>query len=67
LKDNTTHKRLLVGKINGLFGIKGFVKVFSYSDPKEQIVSYKKWLIKDGEGFNEVAISGKKTGKNGYC
>jgi 16S rRNA processing protein RimM len=63
LKDNTTHKRLLVGKINGLFGIKGFVKVFSYSDPKEQIVSYKKWLIKDGEGFNEVAISGKKQGK----
>lgn len=61
-------KRLLVGKINGLFGVKGFVKVFSYSDPREQIVSYKKWLIKTGntdddDSFTEINISGRTQGK----
>ena len=30
-----------VGKISGVFGVKGWVKVFSYTDPRDNILEYK--------------------------
>jgi 16S rRNA processing protein RimM len=45
---------ILVGKIQGVFGIKGWLKVFSYCRPKEQIFDYTHWdlsLPKSTETF----------------
>ena len=39
------NEKLLLGKINGLFGIKGWVKVFSYTQPRSKIVEYKHWYL----------------------
>ena len=36
---------VIVGKINGLYGVKGWLKIFSYTDPKENILNYTPWLI----------------------
>lgn len=36
---------VIVGKINGVYGIKGWLKIFSYTDPKENILHYTPWLI----------------------
>jgi 16S rRNA processing protein RimM len=39
-----------VGKISGVFGVKGWLKIFSYTSPKENILSYSPWLlVKKGE------------------
>jgi 16S rRNA processing protein RimM len=38
-----------VGTVTAVFGLKGWVKVFSYTDPIESIVDYQPWLIKRGE------------------
>jgi len=46
-----------VGKISGVFGIKGWVKVFSFTNPRENILTYSPWLLKkEGEtkSFNVV-------------
>lgn len=40
-----TNERILLGHVSGLFGVKGWVKVFSYTDPREQITHYKKWYL----------------------
>ena len=34
-----------IGEIKAVYGVKGWVKVFSYTRPIEQIFSYKSWLI----------------------
>ena len=34
-----------MGKIVGVFGVKGWIKIFSYADPLEQISVYSPWLI----------------------
>ena len=53
-------KKLLVGKINGFFGIQGWVKVFSYTKPRVNILSYSPWSIDvDGE-LKQIEI---KTGR----
>lgn len=40
-----TNERILLGHVSGLFGVKGWVKVYSYTDPREQITRYKKWYL----------------------
>ncbi|MBL4711958.1 MAG: ribosome maturation factor RimM [Gammaproteobacteria bacterium] len=39
-------KKIVLGRITGVYGIKGWVKVFSYTDPMESIVDYDPWFIR---------------------
>jgi 16S rRNA processing protein RimM len=57
--------RILVGRISGLFGIDGWVKVFSYTEPRENIVRYSPWrlLCAGGELTVEVT-SGRGHGES---
>ena len=48
---------LLVGRINGLFGTRGWVKVFSYTRPRENLLEYAPWYLRvDGE-WQAFAVS----------
>ena len=41
---------ILVGRINGLFGTRGWVKVFSHTRPRDNLLIYSPWyLLGDGE------------------
>lgn len=37
---------IIVGKVNGFYGVKGWVKLFSHTEPKENIVQYKQVLLR---------------------
>ena len=51
---------LLIGKIVGLHGVSGWVKLESYTEPRTRIFSYKPWLV----GEIEVAgAQGREQGK----
>lgn len=64
MKQETTPKRLLVGKINGLFGVKGFVKVFSYTKPRKNIVSFKTWYLEQNGDYQKIKVlSGREQSK----
>lgn len=53
-----------VGKISGVFGVKGWVKVFSFTDSKENILNYSPWLLKKDTEIKTIAvIDGKLQGK----
>jgi len=53
-----------VGKLNGLFGVKGWVKIFSNTQPKENILSYSPWYLKRNGQWQEFKLlSGKSHGK----
>ena len=56
--------KILVGKINAAYGIQGWVKVFSYTDPREQIFAYAPWTLKRGSKTELLEVSkGKVHGK----
>jgi len=41
---------ILVGRVNGLFGTRGWVKVFSHTRPRDNLLKYSPWyLLTDGE------------------
>lgn len=53
-----------VGKISGVFGVKGWVKVFSFTDPRDNIISYSPWLLKKGSEEKSIAVvDGQLQGK----
>jgi 16S rRNA processing protein RimM len=54
-----------VGKISGVFGIKGWLKIFSYTEPRDNILSYKNWLLnKSGQEKSVKIIGGQAQGKS---
>ncbi len=46
VEDNSTSEKVILGRITGVYGVKGWLKVFSYTDPKESIVDYSPWYIR---------------------
>jgi 16S rRNA processing protein RimM len=53
-----------VGHILGAQGIKGEVRVFSNTDPRENIVAYSPWQVEiDGE-LETIEVNGRLQGKN---
>lgn len=44
MSQQDTHIQL--GAIQGVFGIKGWLKIFSFCRPKEQILDYSKWQLR---------------------
>ncbi|MGB1805432.1 MAG: ribosome maturation factor RimM [Candidatus Pseudothioglobus sp.] len=50
-------KKLLVGKINGFFGLQGWVKVFSYTNPRTNILNYSPWSINVDGDFQTIEIT----------
>ncbi len=53
-----------LGNISGVFGVKGWVKVHSFTDPREKIVKYDSWQVKYQGKWQEVKLSGgKRQGK----
>jgi 16S rRNA processing protein RimM len=53
-----------VGVISGLFGVNGWVKIFSYTEPKENILNYRHWIIsKAGDQRTVKVINGQLQGK----
>lgn len=45
-----------VGRITAVFGIKGWVKVHSYTEPQDNLFSYHPWWIKTKHGVKQVEI-----------
>ena len=59
-----TEQQIQLGRINAAYGLKGWVKIYSHTDPIEQILSYSPWqLRKDGKEFQAEVDRGKVQGK----
>jgi 16S rRNA processing protein RimM len=53
-----------VGKISGVFGVKGWIKIFSYTEPRENILGYNNWQLKKGcQQKSAKVVSGQVHGK----
>jgi 16S rRNA processing protein RimM len=56
---------VILGRISGLYGVKGWVRVFSYTEPREALLGYRCWLLRAEDGWMEQAVAeGRKQGKS---
>ena len=58
-------KKIYLGKITGVHGIKGWLKIQSFSSPTENILKYPLWIISNRgqEGFYSVEQGRKHSNK----
>jgi len=50
-------QQVMVGRVSGLFGVQGWVKIYSFTQPIENIFRYRPWQLRKGE-------QSEKTGEN---
>jgi 16S rRNA processing protein RimM len=56
---------VVLGRISGLYGVKGWIKVFSFTDPRQAILGYTDCLLKQDGRWNAVHLAeGRKQGKS---
>jgi len=54
---------ICVGHITGVQGLKGWVKVFSDTDPRENIVNYSPWMLKAADAIQTLEVEGRLQGR----
>ena len=59
-----TTQPVVLGRISGLFGVRGWVKVYSYTEPREAVLDYDRWLLSGNDGWREATVAeGQRHGK----
>lgn len=54
--------QVIVGEIAGAYGVKGWVKIYSHTDPVENILNYAPWRL-DGDQHDIKLIDGRLHGR----
>jgi len=55
---------VILGHVSGRYGVKGWVKVYSDTRPREDILRYRPWLLKTAKGWQEYPLkAGRPHGK----
>jgi 16S rRNA processing protein RimM len=55
---------IIVGRIAGVFGVRGWLKIHSYTSPRENLLHYHPWFIIDSGVFRErKLLAGQPHGK----
>ncbi len=56
---------IVVGRIAGLYGVRGWVKIYSHTEPRKNIFSYTPWLLlRDGIPHEFKLAEGRPQGKS---
>jgi len=65
--DSETEKkrRVIVGKISGVYGVSGWLRISSYTRPNENILTYSPWLVGDKSNWDELVIMDSKINVKG--
>lgn len=55
----------IMGKVTSVYGVKGWVKVFSYTQPKENLLKYNEWVLHKKGDVRKVKVLKSKAHGNG--
>jgi len=46
-----------LGEVHGLYGVRGWVRVYSYTDPRTGILDYASWWLDTGAGWQAYTLA----------
>ena len=50
-------REIPVGRVSGLFGVKGWVKLFSFTEPRERLLEYEPLLLGEPGSWRTVRLA----------
>ncbi|ADE14100.1 16S rRNA processing protein RimM [Nitrosococcus halophilus Nc 4] len=58
------NRYVLIGRISGVYGIQGWVRVYSYTEPRDNILRYEPWYLQqNGKWIARRLLEGRTQGK----
>lgn len=64
MNGEAAEQRVVVGRIVGVHGVQGWVKVYSWTRPPENIFGYARWLLRREPGWQPATLAaGRSQGK----
>ncbi len=48
--------RVVIGRINGVFGTRGWLKIYSYTRPRENVLTYSPWQLSQPNQSSSLAV-----------
>lgn len=48
---------VVVGRVSGLFGTRGWVKVHSHTRPRDNVLAYRPWYLRHGDGWEGYEVT----------
>ncbi len=61
---NQMKDMITVGKVSSVYGVKGWVKIYSYTEPMDRILDYQDWVLELNGQFRSIAVDkGRSHGK----
>lgn len=64
--EQAAQRPIVVGRVTAVFGIKGWVKIASFTDPPENLLTYRPWLLATGSGYEPVEVDDLKAHGGGF-
>ena len=60
----TPGRRILLGRVAGAFGVRGELKLVSWTEPRSALFRYQPWILRAGDAERELdGARGRETGK----
>lgn len=60
MSGNNLGDKTVLGRISSVYGVKGWVKIYSHTDPMENILTYSPWLLKIKGEWKPVEVEASK-------
>ena len=54
-------KPIIVGKVSGVHGVRGWIKVFSWTQPRENIANYNPLLLEQKDGWKAIQVKAARS------
>jgi 16S rRNA processing protein RimM len=55
--DGRSERLVVVGRIEGAFGLAGWVRVSSNTRPRDNLLAYDPWYVEDGSAWRQVRVA----------
>lgn len=52
--------KVIIGRFGAPFGVKGWIKLISFTDPIENILDYQPWLLQSNQGWRKITLEDGK-------
>lgn len=59
------NKFITIGRFGTPYGVKGWMKVHSFTEPADNILNYQPWYIKENDTWQPIELSGRRKHNKG--
>jgi 16S rRNA processing protein RimM len=57
---------VVIGRVQGAFGVQGWIRLVSYTDPVSNLLEYTPWLLQEGDSWRELKVYAVRAQRNGF-